>query len=343
MYLGFNLAAAILAGAFLSIRDIRYGKISNRDLFVVALSGLALSLLEYEPALAGGLASNFVLSLAAGFLLWKAGVWSAGDGKLFAAYSLFLPWQAYLAFFPSQFLFYNVFLISFFVWMPAVLLKTSWEDKKRVLSIAFGKKMLFSMAVTLFGFFWVIGRLFKSFGVDALLFYLIAGIVLLYIAKAAFPKRLMFLLYLLAVLRFFADSSIYTIPFVVSFLVFVFGIQLAYAVGLLSHHVAFDVKKLRDIRVGDEPLGLVQGRTSAKIDFNSFMRRYFGVHSQRILERGFEQKDVVRARKLQVAGFAVKKRIAFVPLLSAALVMTILLGQDIFLYLVSMFYHVLLE
>lgn len=341
MYLLKLLAASIL-GALLSLRDLKESKIRNIDVLAVFLAGVGLSLLEIDTISLKDFAFTLFLSMLVGFSFWKMGVWSAGDGKLFAAYSAFLPAQAYASLFPSQFLLYNVFLISFFIWLPSVFIKTTLAQKKGAFEIAFGKNSVLNLVLMLFGVFWALGKSFQFLGVDVLVFYLLAAFLLLYLIRIVFPAKLTLVLLVVAIARTFFDASVFSFDFAANFVLLVFGILLAYWIGLLSHYVSFDPRMLRDLRSGDVPFGIVRKKGSKKdFDFDLFMRRHFGMRANSILASGFEKADVSKARRLKalVGGFVVKKRIAFVPLLSVALVVTILIGQDIFLYVFSELYH----
>lgn len=337
-----KLLAAVIIGVFLSTRDFREGRILNKEVLLVFFAGLVLNLLEFGTMPSTDIFVNLILSLLIGYALWKMGIWSAGDGKLFTAYSLFLPAQAYSSFFPSQYLLYNVFLISFFIWLPSLLWKTTAEQKKGAFIVAFGKKSVANMVLILFGVFWALGKFFRYLGVDVLVFYLIAAFLIFYLVRTAFPKGVTAFMAVVAMLRLVLDASVYSLQFVLNFALVALGILFAYALGLLSHHISFDVRLLKDLREGDLPFGIVKRKGSKKeVDFNQFMRRHFGIRGQDIAKVGFGQEDVVRAGKLGalVGGFVVKKRVAFVPLLSAALVLTILLGGDVFLYAVSALYR----
>lgn len=342
----FKLFAAIIIGVLLSLRDIREGKILNRDVLLVFLAGTALSLLETDAISLEGFSISLFLSILVGFAFWKMGLWSAGDGKLFAAYSLFLPAQAYDLVFPSQFLLYNVFLISLVIWLPSVFLKTTLAQKKGAFEIAFGKNSVLNLVLMLFGVFWVLGKFFQFLGIDVLVFYLLAAFLLFYLIRIVFPTKLTLVLLAVAITRPFFDASVFSFGFAANFVLLVFGILFASWTGFLSHYVSFDLRMLRDLRIGDVPFGIVKKKGSKKdFDFNLFMRRHFGVRANSILASGFEKTDISKARgfKALVGGFVVKKRIAFVPLLSVALLVTILIGQDIFLYMLPEFYHLFFE
>ena len=118
------LPMLFLVGMATSYEDIKYGKIRNiwiilgfgwavaiyalffaRDLFL----GSSVHLLFLAKSLLNGF-----IALFAGFLLWRAKKWAAGDAKLFFVFSLLLPVayyrESYLPFFPSFALLINIFI-----------------------------------------------------------------------------------------------------------------------------------------------------------------------------------------------------------------------------------------
>jgi Flp pilus assembly protein protease CpaA len=128
------LPVIFLIGAITSYEDFRYGKIRNKWIVL----GLAWGILIYALFLCWGILIPFIqkiyqvplisilpsyilkvfinsfLSLCVGFSLWYFDLWSAGDAKLFAVFSLLLPldsyWRTYLPYFPSFVLLVNIFV-----------------------------------------------------------------------------------------------------------------------------------------------------------------------------------------------------------------------------------------
>lgn len=119
------LPVFFLVGIAASYEDARYGKIRNKWIIlgivwvlVVYFSLFVFNLISHDyrsvtvflPPLLNGL-----IALAAGFFIWRAGKWSAGDAKLFFVFSLLLPLEyyqnSYVPFFPSLVLLINILIL----------------------------------------------------------------------------------------------------------------------------------------------------------------------------------------------------------------------------------------
>jgi len=125
----------ILLSAVITFEDIRHGKIRNKWIIRGLLAGIALhiaTIIIYSVILKStsintayfqNIGINTFLAFCCGVLLWKTGIWSAGDSKLFLLFSFLLPLgfykYSYIEYFPSLNLLVNIFAVSFL----AVLVK----------------------------------------------------------------------------------------------------------------------------------------------------------------------------------------------------------------------------
>lgn len=123
------LPGILVLGAATSWEDVKAGKISNVYIlfslvYAVLLYGLLWSLNYLSAGVTPGdyffnLSAGALLSLALGYALWYHDLWSAGDAKLFFAYSVIVPPTSYgLGFvevFPSLTILVNTFIPWFFV------------------------------------------------------------------------------------------------------------------------------------------------------------------------------------------------------------------------------------
>src|SRR3989338_10399892 len=97
------LPAIIALGLITSYEDVRCGKIRNKWLLISLTYfaiALVITLVLNASSWKGYLlvtATNALISLVAGFLLWNYGIWSAGDAKLFFVFNLLMPIRAYKA------------------------------------------------------------------------------------------------------------------------------------------------------------------------------------------------------------------------------------------------------
>lgn len=340
-----KLASLLFFGVWISLRDMRERKIRNRDLLVMAAAGLALSLVGAPEGMLPYLALNFGLSLAVGFAFWKMGMWGAGDGKLLAALSLFLPWRLYGSFFPAQLIVYNTFLLAFAVWFPSVVLRTGWSEKREALKKAFQRPLIVTVALAVFGLFWAAGKALSYLGVDSYFIYLVFSMSLYYAVSRAMQKGGTFLLASLSAGRLLLDSSVYSVQFVLPYLVTLLVILFIYVIGALSFHVSYDCRHLGELMPGDVPIGVMNRQKSRRaVGLDLLLRRAFGASALRIKASGFEGAELARVRKIGgIDGFLVRKRVAFVPIFFVAAIVTSLIGRDVFLFLLAEAYSLLYE
>jgi len=139
------LPAIIALGIITSYEDIKLGKIRNRWIIAALVFSVAMNIILFlktgELYWAAILAINFLISVLLSFALWSFGFWSAGDAKLFIAYSALIPAAAYsrsdFDFFPSFYLFLNT-IVPYFIFLLAKSIFSS--PRKRI------KKAFFSAA-----------------------------------------------------------------------------------------------------------------------------------------------------------------------------------------------------
>lgn len=100
--------------------DIRWRRIRNIWVLAAFASGTGLLAVAYlhgvaDPIYLAMVLLNTAFAFVAGFVIWRVGFWSAGDSKLFLAFSFVLPlhyyWKTYLYFFPSFVLLINSFVL----------------------------------------------------------------------------------------------------------------------------------------------------------------------------------------------------------------------------------------
>lgn len=176
---------------------------------------------------------NIVISLAFGFIIWYAGFWSAGDGKLFFAYSALIPLSVYsmgyIRFFPSFSLFINTLLPVFVFLVGGLLLRTSFRKKADILKKSFNPNLFLRAVFSLFGLSWLIRMLFLFMGIqyDMFSFLILIPIVYILIGSLA-RKRMNWFFIILVVLRFAFDynyilslSFVYRFVYIIVFYVFI--------------------------------------------------------------------------------------------------------------------------
>ncbi|MCB9362110.1 prepilin peptidase [Candidatus Woesearchaeota archaeon] len=80
-----NFILLLLLGLYTSWTDIRSHKIKNWAAWSGIFAGILLTLQEQNPL------QKIIVCIAIGFILWSLKFWTAGDGKLYTAFSLLIP------------------------------------------------------------------------------------------------------------------------------------------------------------------------------------------------------------------------------------------------------------
>lgn len=250
--LWFFLPGIIYLGIITSYTDIRYGKIRNRDvvrgityaLFVYAsliIYFLFKGQLNYYYLIELG--SNTLFALSVAFGLWHFKIWSAGDGKLFLAFAMLIPFDVYrygnYNWIPSLTLLFNVFIVGLLAMIFLIIKNARPANYKKMFSSSFKKifepKNLFEMIVSLFAIFWLvqIALSFVGLGNNLLLKYVLTILVLSMIPAISFkflskkskfklPNLKLTIMVAITGLRLVVDKSVYSLQFLVGFLILIF-------------------------------------------------------------------------------------------------------------------------
>lgn len=121
------LPAILFIGAITSYEDFTISKIRNKWivlglLYPVFCYSLLYLLVFVKLIDYGGINNAYIVSklvntaigIAVAYGIWRFGAWSAGDAKLFIAYTLLIPLdfysKGYIKFFPSLILLFNIFI-----------------------------------------------------------------------------------------------------------------------------------------------------------------------------------------------------------------------------------------
>lgn len=250
--LWFLLPGILYLGIVTSYTDIRYGKIRNRDVLIGIFYALAVYLLLFVYFfIASGvnymyfleLITNAIFALAVAFGLWYYKIWSAGDGKLFFAFALLVPPEAYLYgrynWIPSLTLLFNLFIVGLFAMLFLLIKNARWQNYKKTFfsffKDFFSPKMLLHSIVSLFAIFWLVHIIlsFVGLGKSFLLMYFFTILVMSKLPalfsnfsskklKSKSKNLYMHFMTAIALLRFVVDKSVYSLTFLWEFLLLVF-------------------------------------------------------------------------------------------------------------------------
>jgi hypothetical protein len=167
-----NLPAIVMLGLATSYTDITQGKIRNRHCMLAIAYGIislvVASILLHQQGITLNaryyldVGLNVIVAIIISFIIWNTGLLTAGDMKLFLAYSILIPLSVYkygyVQFFPASTILVNTFVplfISIFLFM---LFRTTWIEKREAIRSSLEPKRLGILAIATFGFSWIIGK-----------------------------------------------------------------------------------------------------------------------------------------------------------------------------------------
>ncbi len=211
-----------------SYTDIKYGKIKNKHLMVGIAYALAVNLFLVLTAKDVSLnaythyITNFISSLIIGFVFWKIGIWTAGDGKLYSVMNLLSPPSSieygYLGPMYGITFLTNSFIVLTVIFAYRIFTRVSMDEFKESLKSTFSKEMI--LTIPLFAFGMHVISLFRpgwipsNIVVDALLFYFILTVIYYF-----FKTHIKLLIGALAVFRLLIDfESALTIDYWIEFI-----------------------------------------------------------------------------------------------------------------------------
>ncbi len=179
----------VLFGLITSYEDIKEGKIRNKWILSAIIFGTVVyvvdvffmhSYLNYTPYFfpsAFEFWINIFSTVIVALLIWHSGLWSAGDGKLFIAYSFLVPlryyFTGYTLHFPAITLLINTFVPFLIVMFFYLVFKADFRTHLSVLKFAFSPKILFTIILFVFSFEWIIAMFFRMIGIYPNLFFIV--------------------------------------------------------------------------------------------------------------------------------------------------------------------------
>jgi len=344
------LPGIILLGAVTSYEDRMTGRIRN----AWVLAGVAFSIIVVSAYAAFSMASgiginagylidhsiNGALGFLLGIALWRAGLWSAGDGKLFFMYCMLLPLSAYsngyIELFPSLALLINTFIPLFAVLASKVIVSLIRGGRRAAGEAPLGRGGLLAIPIFAFAFAWLPSYLSALAGVQLGLVPGYISVIVLYylLSKSASGKARLVLLAALGSLRVIIyGASLFSISFAAEFLLMNVLLVIARALILSGSSEIFTTQTpfslLRPGMLWAEPV--IDEKGSYRKE--KAMRRL----SNRADAKGcifaaaaLAQKDIDRLMKLKKSGMigfstiGVYQTVPFAPLLFAGVLLTLI-------------------
>lgn len=252
------LLVVFFLGFVTSYTDIYTGKIRNRHLLIALAFFVILLPLKYFYGVfsiveARFFLINLILAIVVAAGIWLLGFWTPGDGKLFFVFSVFLS-----AVFPagelirlaSIKLLLFVFIPMFIMLVSVSLFRLSFAEIGKGLHNSFDRKLILA-ALAVFVINWV-------FMTDAWK----GGVIFLVLVLAYFFlwEYMVYVLGIVALLRLLFDPSVYSVSFVLYFLIILVAI---YFLRFFAGEVFFEVF-CRDIEIKNLKPGMIPAEVVCK-------------------------------------------------------------------------------
>lgn len=356
------LPIILFFGIITSYEDLKFGKIRNKWIIlsiIYAISAYILIVVIYKtygvPIRWGyfiELSLMGIFSLIIGFIIWTVCLWTAGDAKLFFAYSLLIPLSTYkygyIPYFSSTNILINTFTPLFIILTFMLLFKTTFKQKIFYLKKSFEPNLIFELFIFLFAFIWPLNLFFSLFKVTSNYFITIFILFLLVIMlERIFHAKLFNVVLGIAILRLFFDKTVYSLSHL-QFLFFIwilfiilrfFFLYLGYSI--LTKNV--DIKLLKKGVIPAEKVYFEKGKykKESMLYFSLFSYLYEKIKKRKYLfepkAEGLSKKDVKKLKKLEKKlGFEhlrVHQSMSFAPFMFAGTLLTILFQGNLFIAL----------
>lgn len=309
-----SLPMILVFGLATSYSDIRRGIISNRWIFAsISYAFLVVAFSAYYAISVGeainvsymfDFAANVAASSIFGFLLWKAGVWAAGDGKLFIAYSALLPLSVYsigyVRFFPSFTIFINTIIPAMAFLLACLFAKAGLRGKLRSAVKIFKPRSILEDMVTLFGISWIIIMPFSYLGIglDAFAFLILIPSACILLNKLA-GSSIRWVYAVVFILRLIFDRTYILSP------VFFAGFAVMTVLYILMKYVIFDLSYdifSKSVKVDELRKGMSLANRIVKENGRYVARSWretAGQKAETFFSGTLRQKDIVELKRLR--------------------------------------------
>jgi len=164
-----SMPAILSLGIITSWEDIKSSIIRNKWIVAAVsyslaiLSGTVFLLWRSGQHISIGYLSqyafNIFFGLAFSLLLWKLALWSAGDAKLFIAYTALVPLSfysySYMPYFPAFVIVVNTFILVLLFYLFLILYRSSRDAKKATFKRLLQPRFLAESMLFIFAFSWI--------------------------------------------------------------------------------------------------------------------------------------------------------------------------------------------
>jgi len=352
------LPAIILLGIITSYTDIKFGKIKNNHILLALLFSFAAyiylisTLPTYRIEYIIELIIMLALSIFTGFIIWYSGLWTAGDAKLFFAFSALIPLSVYkygyVPYFASSTILLNTFIPFALFFSIYLMFKTTLKQKIFYLKESLKPKRLFALAVSLFALIWMVSLLFSLFGVSPNFFITIFIIaVLLILIEKVINIKVFYIIIAVAILRIFFDKTFYTFESLrIFFLIFISFIIIRFFLLNMSYNFltkSMDIKLLKPGMVPAEQVYIEDGnyKKESLLYFSFLSHIYEKSKKKKLLfkpiSEGLSEMDIKKLKSIEkkvgFEHFKVYQTIPFAPFMFAGTLLTIIIQGNLFFVL----------
>jgi Flp pilus assembly protein protease CpaA len=347
-----QIATIVTLGVLTSYEDLRRGRIPNT--YVAA--GMLLAAFLNGPSYPVFFAYHAVVALLFVFVIWLAGLWTAGDAKLFLAFSMLVPVSAYsqgfLPYFPSFTIFINTFIPVAVLLGFLVILKTNLKDKLIVMKKVLRPTLVANVFMFVIGFGWLIRTTSSYLALPQNYFLNVIILFLLYemLSKVLPFRKILFAVTGIALVLGY--EAILTLEFLQSMLyLFVLFLLLRYFVlylGFYAFSRSTPVKELKPGMVLSEGITRETDRegkhlkseivlpTVFSILRHAKMQFLYGKESRGLSEEEVREiKEMHKKKKFRFDEIRVHETVPFAPFLFAGALVTMALQGTFFILLDS--------
>tara|TARA_Y100000031_G_scaffold157077_1_gene215742 strand:+ start:6180 stop:7328 length:1149 start_codon:yes stop_codon:yes gene_type:complete len=371
------LPMILFLGIVTSYGDFRFGKIRNKWIslaLIYAFVVYSIIITHYylkttiNTHFLIELSTNFLFATAIGFGAWYFGLWTAGDGKLFIAFSALIPLSVYkigyLEWIPSMALLLNIFILSFFIMFGLMLFKLKLSTTKKFITeflVEFlNPKQLISSILFLFAISWIVQAILLIIGLGNNFLLMMTFTML---ASAGIQKKLgnktNSILILAAVLRFILDKNIYSFKFLVGFLImlFIWKFIRSFLTGAISK-ITIEIFT-RNVSINKLKPGMVLAEIIQKKEKISKqeLKKYEEMHNAEIFNNkginyikkpksfvdidnfideeseGLTKEQINKIKKIGFKKIKVSQMIPFAPFIFFGVILTIIVKGNILIYI----------
>jgi Flp pilus assembly protein protease CpaA len=339
-------------GLVTSYTDIKEGKIKNIWIVLMMLAALIANTFITKTFVEKTRESlvNAGLALLFAFSLWYFGFWTAGDGKLFFAYSLLLPITIYkygiIQHFPSF-----VLVINSFTPVAIYLIITSLKRIKpkeffKEVKKSFTLKNLISLLLYFAGFSFAIQLLFSFFSIKSN--FLINTLIIFFIFEMVKEKRIIDVASVILVVArlILSPETILSIAFLKELVFMLLIFQSLWIFISLAITQLVEEVKIKDLKPG---MVLAEGIMKKKGNWEkqSMSLSFFGIFKMvkasvdseviNVLDEKTVKEIKKDASKGKVAfrKLKVNKTVPFAPILFLGVLLTFFAEGNIFIHLIT--------